>query len=78
VDEQEQLEIWWQSLEPDARRSLIETDDHEPPGWAVASAVASHVELKQDPRVDDAVDTQARIATLLAEFLEAKRQGEGQ
>jgi hypothetical protein len=77
VDEQEQLEIWWQSLEPEARRSLLESHDAEPPGWAVASAVASHVELKQDPRVDETIDPQARIATLLVDFLAAKRRADG-
>ena len=78
MDAEEQLEIWWQSLEPEARQSLIDAPDDEPPGWAVASAVANDVRLKQDPEVDDTVDLQARIATMLAAFLETKRGAENE
>ena len=76
MDAEEQLEIWWQSLEPEARESLLASSDPEPPGWAIASAVANHVQLKQDADDDEPVDLQAQIATMLAEFLDAKRRTE--
>ena len=74
MDAREQLETWWRSLDPDRQQSLIEADDAEPPGWAVASAIATHVDLKLDPGVEDTSDLHAHLVTELAEFLEEKRR----
>ena len=46
LSENEQLEIWWESLTPDQQKAVLEVAlDADPPGWIVASLAAANVFL---------------------------------
>jgi hypothetical protein len=74
LSQDEQLEIWWESLSPDQRDAVLEVDpDDDPPGWIVASLAAANVFLDESPATDPAVDIKARLPQLIQEFAAQKR-----
>ena len=74
LNDQEQLEIWWESLSPDQRAAVLAIDpEDDPPGWVVASLVAAHAFLDEDPTTEPAEDFKFRVPQALAEFVGRKR-----
>lgn len=76
LSEEEQLEIWWQSLSPEQQQSVLDLDpDADPPGWVVASIVAASVQLDESPATDAAEDIKSHVPQAVQEFVARKRAG---
>ena len=74
LSEGEQLELWWESLSADQRDAVLRVDpEDDPPGWMVASLVAAHVAIDEDPATPSAENFQFRVPQALQGFIERKR-----
>jgi hypothetical protein len=69
LSENEQLEIWWESLSPDQQKAVLAVaPDTDPPGWIVASLAAANVFL-----ADGAEDIKFHVPQAIQEFAARKR-----
>ena len=74
LSEDEQLDIWFESLSSDQQEAVLEVaPDADPPGWIVASLAAANVFLDESPATDGAADIQAQGAWVLQQFLRGAR-----
>ena len=72
--EEEQLEIWWESLSDDQRDAVLNIDpDDDPPGWMVASLVAANVRLSESPETGSTEDIKYHVPQAIQEFVAQKR-----
>ena len=78
LSENEQLEIWWESLTPDQQKAVLEVaPDADPPGWIVASLAAANVFLADGSSSDGAEDIKFHVPQAIQEFA-ARKRGEQQ
>ena len=76
LSEDEQLEIWFESLSPDQQDAVLEVaPDADPPGWIVASLAAANVFLDESPATDGAADIKFHVPQAIQEFAAWKRGG---
>ena len=74
LSEEEQLEIWWESLSSDQRDAVLGiAPDSDPPGWVVASLVSANVRLDDSPATDSAEDIKSHLPQSIQEFATRKR-----
>ena len=77
MSEDEQLEIWFESLSEDEQAAVLSIDPEEDiPGWIVASLVAAHAALNEDPATDDAQDFKFRVPQVLQDFVRSKQSNQ--
>ena len=77
VDEREQLEAWWETLDEERRRALVDDADSDPPGWAVASLVATVADREGATKAPGSPDAKGHLVQALVEFLQEKRAAPG-
>jgi hypothetical protein len=74
LSENEQLEIWWETLSADQQNAVLEVaPDADPPGWIVASLAAANVFLADTSASDGAEDIKFHIPQAIQEFAARKR-----
>jgi hypothetical protein len=74
LSEDDQLEIWWESLSPEQQEAVLEVaPDADPPGWIVASLAAANVFLDDSPATDGATDIKFHVPQAIQDFAARKR-----